>query len=99
MSEPDLIPDGDIFGDDAPPRRPRTEAEQAAAAEFEARHNHHREWLDQEYRRLRPDAQACQGSMSRSEGQAGSDMLPNKLASGAGGEIPAFGWSGRGGTR
>jgi hypothetical protein len=35
MSEPDLIPDGDIFGDDAPPGRPRTEAEQAAAAEFE----------------------------------------------------------------
>ena len=24
MSEPDLIPDGDIFGDAAPPKRPRT---------------------------------------------------------------------------
>jgi hypothetical protein len=66
MSEPDLIPDGDIFGNDAPPRRPQTEAEQAAAAEFEARNRHHREWLDQEYRRLRLDAQACQRSMSRS---------------------------------
>jgi hypothetical protein len=66
MSEPDLIPDGDVFGDDAPPRRPRTEAEQAAAAEFEDRDHARREWLDQEYRRLRLDAQACQRSMSRS---------------------------------
>ena len=63
---PERIPDGDIFGDDAPPRRSRTEAEQAAAAEFDARPNHRRELLDQEYRRLRLDAQACQRSMSRS---------------------------------
>jgi hypothetical protein len=66
MSEPDLIPDGDIFGDDAPPRRPRTEAEQAAAAEFEARLRARGDRLEQEYRRLRRDAQACQRSMSRS---------------------------------
>ena len=66
MSEPDLIPDGDIFGDDAPPRRPRTEAEQAAAAEFEARLRARGDRLEQEYRRLRLDAQACQRSMSRS---------------------------------
>jgi len=60
MSEPDLIPDGDIFGDDVMPVRPLTEAEQAAAAEFEARLRKRNKWLDQEYRRLRLDAQACQ---------------------------------------
>src|SRR5271169_2622710 len=68
MSEPDLIPDGDIFGDDAPPRRPRTEAEQTAAAEFEARHNHHRKWRDQEYRRLRQ-----RGAASSDDRQHGAD--------------------------
>jgi hypothetical protein len=61
-----LISDGDISGDDATPTRPLTAAEQAAAAELEARHHMHCEWLDQEYRRLRLDAQACQRSMSRS---------------------------------
>jgi hypothetical protein len=66
MSEPDLIPDGDIFGDDVMPVRPLTEAEQAAAAEFEARLRKRNKWLDQEYRRLRLNAQACQRSMSRS---------------------------------
>lgn len=57
MSEPDLIPDGSIFGDEASaPARSLTEAE---LAEFEARDRERQALRDEIHPQLRNDAQAC----------------------------------------
>ena len=68
MSEPALIPDGDLSGvDDLIQTRPMTAAQLAAAAGIEDRVREHRKWLDQEYQRLRLDARTSGRSMSRSQ--------------------------------
>jgi hypothetical protein len=64
MSEPDLIPDGDIFRDDpSSPVRPLTEAERAELAEFQTRDRERQEHRDDIYRQLRNDAQTSARSM------------------------------------